>query len=217
VSGDGKIIGGEMANNSFPFGGAAFIIKIENVVPVELTSFTASAIGNSVILNWSTSTETNNSGFSVERKSNKNDWQTIGFVSGFRTSTESHSYSYRDDNVNSGSYSYRLKQVDYDGSFEYSDEVEIEINTPGEYILYQNYPNPFNPSTTIEFSIPYNGFVNLEVYNSLGESVAVLVNESLPAGEHSISFDGTGLASGVYLLKLTSGNFTEFKKMNLLK
>jgi hypothetical protein len=170
-----------------------------------------------MILNWSTSTETNNSGFDVERAQENGSFEKIGFVPGYGTSTELKNYSFCDNSINTGKYYYRLKQIDYDGSFEYSKTVEIEIKTPGEYMLYQNYPNPFNPSTTIEFSIPYTGFVNLEVYNSLGESVTVLLNETLPAGKHTVSFNGTGLASGVYLIKLTTGNFTEFKKMNLLK
>jgi hypothetical protein len=188
-----------------------------SIVPVELKSFSANVNNNSVALNWSTATETNNLGFNVERKSNQSDWQSIGFVPGFGTSTETHSYSFNDAQLNAGSYTYRLKQVDFDGSFQYSNEVEVEIANPSGYLLAQNYPNPFNPSTTIEFSIPNNEFVNLTVYNSLGQEVAVLVNNVLTSGSHSANFDARGFASGIYIAKLTAGNFSDTKKMNLLK
>ena len=123
------------------------------VIPVELTSFTATANGKEVILNWSTATETNNSGFSIERKSANSDYSEIGFVPGFGTTTEPKSYSYTDSEVSSGKYTYRLKQIDFDGSYEYSQEVEVEVSAPLEFSLEQNYPNPFNPSTVISYSV----------------------------------------------------------------
>ena len=186
-------------------------------VPVELKSFTTSVNDNNVLLNWSTATETNNSGFNVERKSSASDWVNIGFVAGFGTTTEPHSYSYNDTELNTGSYTYRLKQVDYDGSFEYSDAVEVEVVNPSGYKLAQNYPNPFNPSTTIEFSIPNSELVNVVVYNALGEKVVDLVNSILPAGQHKLFFNAAGLASGIYIVKMKAGNFTETRKMNLMK
>jgi hypothetical protein len=186
-------------------------------VPVELTSFAATVTENNVTLNWSTATETNNSGFQVERKSNQSEWINIGFVPGFGTSTEPHSYNFNDSKLNAGSYTYRLKQVDYDGSYEYSNEVEVVVVIPGQYSLNQNYPNPFNPSTTIEFSIPNTELVNIIVYNALGEKVVDLVNTILPAGQHKVTFNAAGFASGIYLVKMKAGNFTEIRKMNLLK
>jgi photosystem II stability/assembly factor-like uncharacterized protein len=193
-----------------------FLINID-YVPVELTSFTVSVNGNDVYLNWTTATELNNSGFTIERSQDNSVFSQIGFVPGFGTVTESRAYSFRDNSLNPGKYYYRLKQIDYDGSFEYSKTIEIEINNAGEYFLNQNYPNPFNPSTTIEFSIPNTDFINLEIYNSLGEKVAVLVNETLRAGNHSVSFNGAGLSSGVYIVMMTAGNYTELRKINLLK
>jgi len=187
------------------------------VVPVELTSFTASVHGGTVKLNWSTATEVNNSGFEIERKNAASDWQPIGFVPGHGTSTEPISYSYEDRSVSASNYSYRLKQIDFDGSYQYSNEVYATVSTPNEFRLSQNYPNPFNPSTTIEFSIPNNALVTLKVYNSIGEQVAVLVNGDLPAGSHSVKFNASGLASGIYIVKMTAGNFSDVKKMNLLK
>jgi len=170
-----------------------------------------------VILNWNTATETNNSGFNIERRSNESEWKDIGFVPGFGTSSESHSYSFIDANLSAGSFAYKLKQINFDGSFEYSNEVEANVTNPAEYLLAQNHPNPFNPSTVIKFSIPVDGLVNLTVYNSLGEEVAVLANKILPAGSHSINFDASKLTSGIYIVRMTSGNFTDMIKMNLIK
>lgn len=186
-------------------------------LPVELSSFSASVNVNNVLLSWSTATETNNSGFNVERKGVNTDWEEIGFVPGFGTTTEPRSYSFNDASLNSGTYTYRLKQIDFDGSFEYSNEVEVEIATPFDYTLSQNYPNPFNPSTRIEFSIPNSEMVTVSVYNSLGEKVADLVNEVLSAGQHSIDFNAQGLASGIYIVKMIAGNFTDTRKMSLMK
>ena len=191
--------------------------SICQTLPVELTSFSANVNDNDVSLYWNTATETNNSGFNIERKSGQSDWQTVGFVPGFGTSTEQHSYSFKDNQVGAGSYSYRLKQVDYDGSYQYSNEVEAEITNPVGFNLAQNYPNPFNPSTTINFSIPVNEVVNLTVFNALGEQVTVLMNKELTAGHYTVNFNASGLASGIYILRMKAGNFVEMKKMNLLK
>jgi len=186
-------------------------------VPVELVSFTASVNANDVMLNWSTATEVNNSGFNIERKSTNAEWQEIGFVPGFGTTTEPRSYSFNDADVISGTYNYRLKQVDFDGSFAYSNEVEVEVTNPVEYTLAQNYPNPFNPSTRIKFTIPNSEMVSVSVYNSLGEKVADLVNEVLYAGQHSVDFNAQGLASGIYIVKMKTANFTDTRKMSLMK
>ncbi len=186
-------------------------------MPVELTSFTANYFGKSVELNWSTATETNNKGFSIERKTKNNDWTEIGFVSGRGTTTEQSYYEFADDNVSPNTYSYRLKQIDFDGSFEYSTIVEIDVTSVSEFSLSQNYPNPFNPSTTIEFNIPEQGLVNLSIFNMLGEKVGTIVNEVLSSGNHKIEFNASHLASGIYLVKMSSGSFSKVIKINLLK
>lgn len=187
------------------------------IVPVELGSFSANVNGNEVVLNWNTVTESNNSGFSVERMNEGEEFESVGFVPGFGTTTEPMSYSYVDNSLNAGKYSYKLKQIDFDGSFEYSNIVEVEVTNPSEYMLAQNYPNPFNPATTVSFSIPNSEFVNLTVYNSLGQEVAVLINNELSAGSYNVNFDARDLASGIYIAKLTAGSFTDLIKMNLLK
>jgi hypothetical protein len=190
---------------------------VPNFIPVELISFTADINGNSVFLKWQTATETNNSGFEILRTTKEDDWRKIGFVSGHGTTTEPKSYSFSDENVVPGSYQYRLKQFDFDGSFNYSDIVEVEVQLPSEFSLEQNYPNPFNPSTTIKYSLPENSFVNLAVYNLLGENVRTLVNEVQNAGNYNLNFDASGLTSGTYVYRLSTASGTLTQKMVLLK
>ena len=192
------------------------------MIPVELSSFTASANENSVTLDWSTATETNNSGFAIERKTPLDErWKEVGFVPGFGTTTVRMSYTFTDENLSMGSYSYRLKQIDLDGTFEYSNEVYAEVSAPKNFTLLQNYPNPFNPSTTIGFSIPQTSDITIEVYNVVGELVASLVNRTLEAGYHSFSFEAGNLPSGAYVYQLKAngenGTFVDTKKMLLMK
>jgi subtilisin family serine protease len=199
----------------------AYLLAVA-MIPVELESFTAAANENSVTLSWSTATEKNNSGFSIERKTPLDErWREVGFVPGFGTTTERKSYSFTDVNLSMGNYSYRLKQIDFDGTIEYSNEVLAEIGAPRNFALMQNYPNPFNPSTTIEFSIPEASNISVEVYNVIGELVASLVNQSLDAGYHKINFNASNLPSGTYVYQLKAtgqnGTFIEAKKMLLMK
>jgi len=211
---------------------------IPDFIPVELISLTADADENSVILKWQTATETNNQGFQIERsqmsnvKSQKN-WIQIGFVQGNGTTTEPMSYSFIDKNINSGSHQYRLKQIDFDGSFNYSNIVEVQISSPLEFSLEQNYPNPFNPSTKIKFTIPLNviasvakqsHLVTLKVFDILGNEIATLVNEEKPVGSYEVEFSShsglsgiRALTSGIYFYKLQAGNFVQTKKMVYLK
>jgi hypothetical protein len=188
-----------------------------STIPVELTSFTANVSGTDVVLHWSTATETNNSGFSVERSKDNFSFEQVGFVPGFGTTTEVMNYSFTDNSPGDGNYYYRLKQIDYDGSYNYSQVVEVILELPLVFSLEQNYPNPFNPSTTIKFSIPATEFVNLKVYDVMGNVVAELINEEKSAGSHSVEFNASNLASGTYFYKLQAGNMNEVRKMLLLK
>ena len=191
-------------------------ISLDVIVPVELTSFTANTDKNDVILTWNTATEVNNQGFEIQRKTS-GEYERVGFVEGNGTTTEVQNYFFRDKDLLSGNYTYRLKQMDFDGSFAYSPEVEIGIDQPSVFVLGQNYPNPFNPSTKIQYSIPNDGNVSLIVYDILGKEVATLVNDYQQAGTFDVVFDGANLASGVYYYQLTSGELSATKKLMLTK
>ena len=186
------------------------------IVPVELALFSASVLNDDVELKWTTASELNNLGFEVQKNIN-GEFLTIGFKKGFGTTTESHNYSFTDENLETGKYYYRLKQIDFDGSLKYSSSVEIEVLAPVRYSLSQNYPNPFNPSTTISYSIKEAGLVQLKVFDILGNEVASLVDEYKPAGSFEVEFNASQLSSGMYLYKLSAGEFTSVKKFMLLK
>ncbi|MCW8809654.1 MAG: T9SS type A sorting domain-containing protein [Ignavibacteriaceae bacterium] len=193
-----------------------------SIVPVELTSFSASVSGTNVELNWATATEVNNQGFDVERGQDNITFEKIGFVPGFGTTTEPKSYSYTDQSANSGKYYYRLKQVNFDGSFDYSGVVEVEVSLPAKFALEQNYPNPFNPSTSIQFSLPVDAQVTIGVYNLVGEKAAEVASRNFAAGSHNVTIDASALTSGIYFYKLDATGidgktFTSVKKMTLLK
>ena len=193
-----------------------------SIIPVELTSFVANNDRNNVTLNWATATEVNNSGFQIERKLNgTNEWANVSFVSGKGTSTERNNYSYMDKSISVGKYSYRLKQVDLDGTYEYSPVIEVDVNAPDEYTLYQNYPNPFNPTTTIEYSLPDKSDVTISIYSAIGELVTTLVNGTIESGYQKVTFNATNLTSGTYIYQIKAvGNgrtFVDTKKMILIK
>ncbi len=200
---------------------------IDFYLPVELASFSASVSDNNVNLNWETSTETNNRGFEVERKLKNQDWAVIGFVNGNGTSSESHSYRFTDDAISEnyeGRVLYRLKQVDFDGTSEYSSQVSADFDfVPGRVTLSQNYPNPFNPATTIKYSIPVEANVALSVYNSLGERVSELVNSVQASGNYQVTWNAEDFASGIYVYTLEvsdmqhHGLFKDSRKIVLVK
>lgn len=202
--------------------GSDWLLVVGNpeLVPVELSLFEASVTGSSVSLNWVTATETNNSGFEVERNINGS-WAKIGFVSGKGTTSEISSYQFTDNLTGltlKGELSYRLKQVDFDGTFAYSQEVKVEFSSiVSDFALEQNYPNPFNPVTKITYQIPVDARVELSVYSISGELVTNLLNEFQQTGKYTVSFDGSNLASGVYFYKLNAGDFIQIKKLVLMK
>ncbi len=200
-------------------------------LPVELTSFTASVLNSSKAeLHWSTATEVENAGWEIERKTvgqaflpvsqtrmSDLPWTKVGFVSGAGTTNSPKEYSYTDTKITAGRYAYRLKQINRDGTFKYSQEVELAVDAPRMFALEQNYPNPFNPTTHFQFSIASAGFVSLKVYNILGQEVATLVNEVKDAGTYDATFDGSKFSSGIYYYRLESGSKIQMKKMLLIK
>ena len=191
---------------------------LDAILPVELTSFTAAASSNAVNLKWSTATEIKNNGFGVERSTNNSNWVTLGFVSGNGNSNSVKNYSYTDNSVSkSGKYYYRLKQVDNDGSYKYTNSTEVNFVAPSVFALNQNYPNPFNPSTIIAYSVPTGSNVKLTVYNAIGQAVSVLENGFKEAGVYNVTFNASNLPSGLYFYKLEAGQFSQTRKMMLVK
>lgn len=186
-------------------------------LPVELSTFTATVSNGIVTLYWQTETEVYNYGFDIERSRNKQ-WKKIGFVEGHGNSNSPKHYSFVDDDLNGSTmFYYRLKQIDNDGSFEYSDIIKVDLDNITEYTLEQNYPNPFNPATTISYQVKEGGLVQLKVYDLLGKEVATLVKEEQTQGNYSIKFDGSYLPSAVYVYSLRVNDFAENKKMILLR
>lgn len=192
-----------------------------HLVPVELTSFSADVYANKIVLNWSTASETNNHGFSIEKKSTGN-WTKIGFVNGNGTSTITNNYSFVDEESTIGKVYYRLNQIDLDGTQSFSKVIEVDISTPIDFSLSQNFPNPFNPSTAIKFSLKVDSKVSLKIYNPLGQEVMNILSDNYAAGNYNISVNASGLNSGVYFYTLEANgidgsNFSSTRKMILLK
>jgi len=203
-----------------------------NPLPIQMASFTASVVrDNDVEVAWKTVSETNNYGFEVYRKRNENgEWKKLGFVEGHGTTLAAQSYTYVDKSVGFGKYFYQIKQIDLDGkSSAYGGpEMNVVVGVaPGQFVLAQNYPNPFNPTTTIEFALPKETHVSLEVYNVIGQRVATLVDETRPAGIYVVPFsanggsasggDASALASGTYFYRLSTGEVSLIKRMMILK
>lgn len=189
-----------------------------NPLPVELSSFTSKLLKDKIQLSWVTKSEVNNSGFNVERRINEDDWNTIGFVEGSGNSTSPVEYSFIDNDIFVGGskFQYRLKQMDNNGTFEYSDMVEVEV-LPTQYELSQNYPNPFNPRTTIRFSLPKETRLKINIFNMLGELVETLAEGTYEAGYHKVTFNASALPSGAYIYRIESSDFVQVGKMILIK
>ncbi len=197
--------------------------EILSPVPVELTSFTANQKGNSILLNWTTATEVNNYGFEIQRSVGQKSFLSLGFVEGHGNSNSIKNYSYIDNSAEGGNLKYRLKQIDTDGSFEYSDEVDVTFNKAYKYSMEQNHPNPFNPTTELNYTIPNYSKVTVEIYNTLGQRVAKLINANQNIGKHSVIWNATDFSSGTYFARFTATSlknnetFTDVKKLLLIK
>lgn len=197
-------------------------------VPIQLASFSATVSNDhDVRLNWKTMSEINNYGFEVQRAySSPENFETLSgsFIPGHGTTNQPQNYTWTDNAVPAGHLYYRLKQMDLDGTINYTEPVSVDVLTgveeamvPATFSLKQNYPNPFNPSTQIEFDVARSGLVSLKVYNLLGEEIATIVNEDLMPGKYIKTFTSAYLSSGVYLYKLTAAGFTETRKLTLVR
>lgn len=193
-----------------------------NALPVQLAAFSAQQNGTSIVLNWNTATEVSSHAFEIEQKSVSTEWVSVSSIQAHGNSNSPKQYSYTVKALPAGSYQFRLKMIDTDGTFEYSQPISVEISVPKEFALHQNYPNPFNPTTTLNYALPFQGNVQLLVYSINGELVKTLVSEVQAAGNYSVTFDASQLASGTYIYRLiatdaTGKNFTDTKKMLLMK
>lgn len=197
-------------------------------MPVEMMSFNFNIIEKNVLLKWSTASETNNSGFDVERSSAKEsggppgsenlEFRKVGYVKGIGNSNTINNYTYVDAGLSTGKYKYRLRQTDYNGNFEYHNlNQTVEIGLPKKFALKQNYPNPFNPVTKISFELPEDDIINLTVYDLKGSKIKEIINDKKPAGYYEVGFDGSTLSSGIYIVSLKTSNFSACNKMTLLK
>jgi hypothetical protein len=212
----GTIVPGRPYNGFAPDLGA---FEFGATTPVELTTFTAITTAGKVTLYWKTATEINNRGFEIQRKIDNNSWIIIAFKNGYGTSTSSYEYTLTDNisNLKVNKIFYRLRQVDFNGHSQYSPVVLVDKFIPESYSVSQNFPNPFNPSTQIVYQVPVSGHVTLTVFNTLGKEVAKLVNEDKIAGSYYIQFNADNLASGIYFYNLKTENYSQTKKMILLK
>ncbi len=198
----------------------------DQALPVEISYFNSSVESNNVLLNWGTVWELNNSGFEIERSIitgiEAGEWKKVGFINGNGTTSEVRHYKLEDRKLAAGVYKYRLKQIDYNGNYEYhylqNDET---IGTPKVFEVSQNYPNPSNPKTKIDFQIPIDGNISLRVYDISGKEIAMLVDGFKTADFYSVEFDGSDLGSGIYFYRIIAigldGFFSKTMKMVLVK
>ncbi|MGB5894701.1 MAG: S8 family serine peptidase, partial [Ignavibacteriaceae bacterium] len=186
-------------------------------VPVEITLFSGSYVNGSVQLEWVTATEKNNSGFDVQKRYDNTPYEKIGFVSGIGTSTNGMHYSFEDNDLLAGRIYYRLKQIDFDGGFRFSNEIMVEVLNLTDYQLFQNYPNPFNPSTSIKYSIPAQSKIKISLYDIIGNEVSILFEGIQELGVHNINLTADNLPSGVYFVSMTAENFSKAIKITLMK
>lgn len=193
------------------------LFTVNYVIPVELSSFDARVTGRDVLLSWETATETNNYGFEVQRCAQESTWRPIGFVPGGGTTTTPQHYNFVDKALSLGGYGYRLKQIDFDGQYHYSQSISIAIEAPGHFQLFQNYPNPFNATTTLCFDLPERQNIRLVLFDVRGQQVAVLATGEWMAGHHEVKVQIQDLPSGLYFYRLETDNFSMVKKLLHLK
>jgi len=191
-------------NNQYGWGILDALQAVNFPLPVELISFTATVQENNVYLEWSTATESNNFRFEIERKFEDGNFITAGFINGKGTKISRTDYLFTDKYLQPGNYSYRLKQIDFDGNFEYSSVINVSVSIPEEYVLYQNYPNPFNPATNIKYSVPKTSYIKINLYDAIGNKIRAIDEGIKTAGIHKLELNAGDLSSGVYFVILSS-------------
>lgn len=208
--------------------------KCGGTLPVEMSAVAAVANQKDVTLSWTTATEVNNLGFTIERRivstysiqfvnnralQTSFSWIDVGSVPGSGTSSRQHRYSFTDKDLAPGRYGYRIKQTDNNGSVHFTDALEIDVRMASkEFTVGQNFPNPFNPSTTITFTVDRQGPAIVSVYNTLGEEVQRLFDGVADPGKYyNLAVNGSTLASGIYFYQVSIPGKVIVKKMLLLR
>ena len=190
---------------------------ITELLPVELTSFDALLSGNSAVLSWETSSELNNAGFEVQKRVN-GEFASIGYVAGNGTTNEAQSYSFTTGALAAGNHAFRLKQIDFDGTFAYSDEVSVDVALETPALLSRAYPNPFNPQTQFTLTIARQQEVTIQVFDMLGRQVQTLYQGDLaPSEAHQFTFQASSLPSGRYFIRAVGEYFNNTQTVTLLK
>jgi len=196
-------------------------VFVSSTAPVflELLFFTADILGNTIELRWATGNETNLKGFLLEKRVESEPYRELAFQPAVKSNLRQKAYSFTDVVTpdNAGVFYYRLKQLNNDGTFRYSDEIKVGTGLVKDFILEQNYPNPFNLKTSISYTLLADTYVLLRVFDLVGQEIAVLVNKKQSAGRYSVDFEGTNLTSGIYIYKLQTEHFYETRKMVLAK
>jgi hypothetical protein len=192
-------------------------LQTSGIIPVELTTFEAATRGTEVQLRWTTASETNNAGFDVERSVDGQAFSKVGFLPGSGTTTEAQRYRFMDDEVPfANTVRYRLKQVDLDGTFAYSDVVRIDI-TPHAFRLLESTPNPFRTTTRLRYALSERASVEMHLYDVLGRHVRTLVDAERGAGRYTMTLDGAGLAPGTYFVRIRTDTQVETRKVTLVR
>ena len=188
-------------------------------LPVELTSFEARLDQNEAVLEWKTASEVNNAGFEIEHQAPRAaNWAKVSFVEGHGTTSEAKSYRFKTDELKPGPHKFRLKQVDYDGAFEYSSVVEMEVTLSTKFNFTPTYPNPFHNRTRFSLTLRNDQEVRIAVYNTIGQRVASIHNGPLAANEqHEFSVDGSRLPSGIYFIRAQGDSFSETRRAVLVR
>ncbi len=188
------------------------------VLPVELTRFDALVDNGSIVLVWSTASETNNAGFSVEMDDGANVFAEIGFVDGHGTTNEPKEYTFAARDLDPGLHRFRLKQIDFDGAFEYSSVVEAAVTVPDRFLIEPAYPNPFNPTTTLRFAVATEQHVEVTLINVAGQTIRTLYSGTVVANEMQLlTVDADALPSGTYLVHFEGTGISATERIVLAK
>ena len=200
--------------------------QLDNLVtlPVELISFDALIDGNEVLLSWETLSETNNAGFEIQHTAGVElyatslPWDVLAFVEGHGTTDLPQTYQYRVEDLALGRYRFRLKQIDFDGTFEYHPEVEVVVEMVERFLVEPVYPNPFNPEAQFHFAVRQTQPVRVELYDMLGRRVKVLYEGVPVAGQMQVvRIDGSALPSGLYVVRVVGEALSWTQMVMLLK